>query len=432
MASSDAIPIPRKNVAYRAHFVIRDADGDLVSGAAALDSEVSKDGGTFADCTNEATEVATSSGEYFLDLTSTEMNADHVSVLIKTTTSGAKTAYVNLYPMEDADIRSNVVMWNGTAPNNLNNGLVQSDVQRWLNVVVNALISGRVDVSVGAMAANVLTAAAIATDAFSAAKFAADAIAKIADGVWDEDIVAAHGTADTAGRCLRVLDAISDRANNSNLNALLGIADSVGVTVQTRINDVEVDTQDIQTRLPAALVGGRMDSSVGAMAADVMTAAAAAADFGAEIRTGLALAADLATVHNNVVTILGAVDTEIGTILSNLAIVDGNVDQLLLDTTDIKGRLPAALVGGRMDSSVGAMTAGAVDSVWDEALVEPVGVPVIGAQVRSALAWIFALARNKIEQTATEQRLRNDLDSATIGTAPVSDAAGVFTRGKFA
>lgn len=55
-----------------------------------------------------------------------------------------------------------------------------------------------------------------------------------------------------------------------------------GTTVKTA-TDVETDTQDIQSRLPAALVSGRMDSSVGAMAANVMTAAAAAADFGTEI-----------------------------------------------------------------------------------------------------------------------------------------------------
>ena len=44
------------------------ADGDLVTGAASLDSEISKDGGTFADVTAEATEIATNSGMYYLDL----------------------------------------------------------------------------------------------------------------------------------------------------------------------------------------------------------------------------------------------------------------------------------------------------------------------------------------------------------------------------
>ena len=103
MASSDAKPYPYKNTAYRATFPIFDADGDPVTGAAGLDSEVSKDGGTFADCTNEATEIATSSGIYYLDLTSSEMNADTVAVIVKTSTSGAKTTVLVFYPVEAGD-----------------------------------------------------------------------------------------------------------------------------------------------------------------------------------------------------------------------------------------------------------------------------------------------------------------------------------------
>lgn len=51
-------------------------------------------------------------------------------------------------------------------------------------------------------------------------------------------------------------------------------------------------TDSIESRLPAALVGGRMDSSVGAMAVDVITAAALAADAVAEIQAGLAVPGD--------------------------------------------------------------------------------------------------------------------------------------------
>jgi hypothetical protein len=103
MASGDARPFPSKNVAYRATFEIRDADGDLVTGATGLDSEVSKDAGTFADCTNEATEIATSSGVYYLDLTATEMNADTVAVIVKTTSTGAKTQVLIFTPVETGD-----------------------------------------------------------------------------------------------------------------------------------------------------------------------------------------------------------------------------------------------------------------------------------------------------------------------------------------
>lgn len=97
MASTDAKAVPIKNAAYRVTFPILDADGDLVTGATGLDSEVSIDGGTFADATAEATEIATASGMYFLDLTAAEMNGDTIAIIVKTTSSGAKTTPLVLY-----------------------------------------------------------------------------------------------------------------------------------------------------------------------------------------------------------------------------------------------------------------------------------------------------------------------------------------------
>lgn len=128
MASTDALPIPQKNVAYRVTFPIFDADGDLVTGATGLDSEVSKDGGTFADCTNEATEIATSSGMYFLDLTATEMNADCVVIIVKTSSAGAKTTPIVLYPSENGDIKVNVVQ---VAANAITDASVSTDMDSY-------------------------------------------------------------------------------------------------------------------------------------------------------------------------------------------------------------------------------------------------------------------------------------------------------------
>ncbi len=113
MASTDARPLARKNVAYRVTVPIFDADGDLVTGATGLDSEVSKDGGAFADCTNEATEIG-SSGIYTLDLTSTEMDADTVAIIVKTSSVGAKTTPIILYPDEAGDIRADAVQLGGS------------------------------------------------------------------------------------------------------------------------------------------------------------------------------------------------------------------------------------------------------------------------------------------------------------------------------
>lgn len=99
-------PQPRKGAAYTVVFPILDADGDLVTGALGLDSEISKDKGTFTDCTNEATELAVSSGMYYLDLTAGEMTADIVAIIVKTSTSGAKTTPIVLYPDDVAVTRN--------------------------------------------------------------------------------------------------------------------------------------------------------------------------------------------------------------------------------------------------------------------------------------------------------------------------------------
>ena len=48
-AAGDALAFPIYGGRYRVYFPILDADGDLVTAAAALDSERSIDAGTFGD-----------------------------------------------------------------------------------------------------------------------------------------------------------------------------------------------------------------------------------------------------------------------------------------------------------------------------------------------------------------------------------------------
>lgn len=185
MATTDAKHIPVKNAAYRLTFPIFDADGDLVTGATGLDSEVSIDGGTFTDCTNEATEIATSSGMYYLDLTAAEMNGDTIAVIVKTSSSGAKTTPLVLYT-----------------------------AARSVNDLAYPTVSGRsLDVSAGGEA-----------------------------GI--------------------------DLANVGSPTTTLNLS---GTTIKTA-TDVEADTQDIQGRLPAALVSGKMSSDVTAISGDAPAA----------------------------------------------------------------------------------------------------------------------------------------------------------------
>ena len=184
MASTDARPIPKKNTAYRVTFPLIDADGDLVTGATGLDSEVSIDGGTFTDCTSEATEIATASGIYYLDLTSAEMNGDTIAIIVKTSSSGAKTTPIVLYPEESGDLR----------------------------VTVNALDN------------NAITAASIATDAIDNDALAANAVSEIQSGLATAAaLTTVSGYIDTEVAAIKAkTDALpADPADASDITALV-------------------------------------------------------------------------------------------------------------------------------------------------------------------------------------------------------------------
>lgn len=77
------------------------------------------------------------------------------------------------------------------------------------------------------------------------------------------------------------------------VQSVMGLA-AANLDVQLAV--LRADTDDIQARLPAALVGGRMDASVGAMQNNTLTAAALATDAVTEIQTGLATSTTLALV----------------------------------------------------------------------------------------------------------------------------------------
>lgn len=194
MASSDARPFPLKNTAFRAVFPIFDKTGALVTGAAGLDSEVSKDQGTFADCTNQATEIATSSGLYYLDLTSTEMNADCVAVIVKTSTTDARTTVLVFYPVETGDIPVNVTAYNGTAATS-SSGRPEVNVSHF-GGSAGSFTSGRPSVNVNS----------IATDAVDAAALKADATSEIADALLDR--TAGVETSWTVRQALRIILAV--------------------------------------------------------------------------------------------------------------------------------------------------------------------------------------------------------------------------------
>lgn len=256
MASSDARPVPRKNVAYRVVFPIFDKTGALVTGAASLDSEISKDQGTFADCTNEATEIATSSGIYYLDLTSTEMNADCVAIIVKSTTTDVRTTVLVLYPEEAGDYRVDIVQVGGT------------------NVTATG---GRMEVNTTHFNGTAATASGGRPEV-NTTHFGGSSLTQ-SGGRPEVNTTHAAGTAWASG-------AIT--------------ASSIASSAITN----------------AKFASGAIDAA--AIAPNAIGASELASDAVAEIQSGLALAADLATVagyiDTEVAAILAAVDTEVAAI----------------------------------------------------------------------------------------------------------------------
>ena len=125
------------------------------------------------------------------------------------------------------------------------------------------------------------------------------------------------------------------------------------------------------------------------------------------------------------VSVVGEVVAEF-TIERSAASVD--LDNTTDGLTAIKAVIPAALVGGRMDSSVGAMAADvvtaaalnadAVDEIWDEAMTEvSQAAPSATPAMRALLAVLYMNARNAKTVTATSKTYSNDAGTVVYKSA---------------
>lgn len=99
------------------------------------------------------------------------------------------------------------------------------------------------------------------------------------------------GTPQT-GDCFARLGAPVGASVSDDIASLDTQVGNIGLTTSS----ISLNVDDVRDRLPAALVGGRMDASVGAVAANALTAAALAADAVAEIQSGLATSAEISAL----------------------------------------------------------------------------------------------------------------------------------------
>lgn len=108
---------------------------------------------------------------------------------------------------------------------------VSADVAAVKAVLPAALVSGRIDAAVGAMAANVLTATAINADAFTAEKFAADVTTELQSG-----LATAAALSTVAGYIDTEVAAIKAKTDSLTFT----VAGQVDANIQS-VNDVTVN-----------------------------------------------------------------------------------------------------------------------------------------------------------------------------------------------
>jgi len=224
---------------------------------------------------------------------------------------------------------------------------------------VGGNVTGNVSGSVGSVATGGITAASFGAGAIDNAAIATDAI----------------GSAELAASAVTEIQ--------------------TGLATAAALVTAQADLDDIQTRLPAALISGRMDASVGSMAANVMTAAAAAADLTTELQTGLATAA-------SITTLTGYVDTEV-------AAIKAKTDNLPAAPAAV-GDIPTAIQNA-------------------DALLDRSGAIETGLTVRQAFRLALAALAGKVSgATTTTVTIRNAVADSKDRLVATVDADGNRTN----
>ena len=114
--------------------------------------------------------------------------------------------------------------------------------------------------------------------------------------------------------------------------------------------------------------------------------------------------------------------------------MDSNSTQLaaiVADTNELQQDNVPGLVAALENLSATEVRAQIVSALSVDTYAEPTAKPAATASITDKLAWLTALARNKVTQSDTTQTLYKDDAVSTISTAPVSQSDGVVTRGEF-
>ncbi len=447
-----------QKIAYYAHDT--SADAPKTGDAANITAYVSKDAAAPAalgDTSAAELDATNAKGVYVFDLTQAETNADMLVFSAKSSTANVQLDPMIVFP-QDATISSRA----SQASVDTVDDFLDTEITDIRNRLPAALVSGRIDASVGAMAADTMTASALATDAV--------------DEFW-EYATASIGTAGGIGKLLKDnLDAtVSSRATPAQVNseADTALADVGLTTTITGRIDAAVSTRatpaQVNTEADAALADVGLTTTVtGRIDVAVSSVSGGGGLTQADVRTAVGLASanldtQLGTISTRVILALpnaapGQSDgvitqgSQAGQINCNGGRADANVlywngsaviipdvaGAPKVDVNRWRGSVPNVLISGRVDATatLGDVTVGGYATGQDPAtLVLDVlasahnTANTVGAKISSAGAagdpWSVILADGSYVFGSAAWHVMQ------IGTGQITVVSPVATNGDF-
>jgi hypothetical protein len=314
-------------------------------------------------------------------------------------------------------------------------------------------VTGNVGGSVGSVAAGGITAASIATGAIDADALAADAVTEIR--------ALASGTADS-GTTTTMVDAARTEADTDYWAGDVILFTSGNISGQARVITAFDPATDTITFTPATT------QAVAAQTYEIIPGARAvlAGITHTSARVPNVTLVDTLTTYTGNTPQTGDTYARLGapagaSVSADIAAVKSDSAAILVDTgTTLDARIPAALVGGRMDASVGAMAANTLtasalaadavtemqtglstlttgdiptaaanaDAVWDEAIAGHLGAGSTGEKLNAAGSagdpWTTPLPG--AYGAGTAGKIVGDNLNATVGSRSSHSAADVW------
>ncbi len=219
-----------------------------------------------------------------------------------------------------------------------------------------------------------------------------------------------------------VLDWKSAVAPAMTGDAFARLGAPVGASISADIAGVQADTDNIQTRIPAALVGGRMDSSIGAVVNGVITAASFAAN---ALDAVWSTATRLLTAGTNIVLakgvgVTGFNDLDAAGVRAAVGLASANLDTQLSSLASGETTINNNVIAVGNAVAVLPTAVQNADALLDRNMAT--GADSGGRTVRNALR----LNRNKVAVAAGVMTVYKEDDATSAWTAALTtDAAAL-------